>query len=430
MPQVGDSFGPYLLAEYLGGGAFGAVYRAEKRSGLKLNVAIKIPYDQTGGRQAMMKEAEAWRRASGHPNIVPVLDADVYNGFFAIVSEYVAEGSLRRMIGCRTGRGLAPAEAIRLTDGILAGLERLHALHIIHRDLKPENILMQAGVPRITDFGVAKTLSRSGGAASSAGTLLYMPPESFRGQVDARSDLWSVGVILYELLSGQLPFDGETQQAIMFAILQHPAHSLSVSVPRSLRTSVEKALEKSAARRYQSAMAMRTELHEVSLRLRTTPKPASKRIGSLYSYLRPQLFVRNVVSWLPNLTQLHRNQKTKPVTANRFITRRQMMFAGQVLIVIGIGSLGGWGLKQYLMGRSDDTSIAIPNYNDPFVKQRREEAKKIIYQGDQLARKGDLDGARVKWTEATSRAPGTPERDMAERRLKQTQPKFHPLDEP
>src|SRR5205807_3347326 len=136
------------------------------------------------------------------PNIVPVMDADVYDGQVVIASEYIAGGNLHAWMHSNGGKAPSIEEAVAMTNGVLAGLDYLHRAGLTHRDLKPENVLLQEDIPRLTDFGLARVLKSVGNTSSISGTPRYMAPETFSGAYSAASDLWAVGIILYELLVG------------------------------------------------------------------------------------------------------------------------------------------------------------------------------------------------------------------------------------
>ena len=150
----GRQIGSYTLLRKLGRGGFGEVWLAEKRSQfVTKKVAVKLPLDAQVNFDAIRQEAELWEQASGHPNVLPIIDADVYDGQVLIVSEYAEGGSLMEKLKSR-GKLTIP-EAIETTIGILNGLDFLHRRKIIHRDIKPANILLQDGVPRLADFVVS-----------------------------------------------------------------------------------------------------------------------------------------------------------------------------------------------------------------------------------------------------------------------------------
>ncbi len=136
---------------------------------------------------------------------MPVLEAEVYDGQVVIASEYVAGGSLHEWMQAQGGKAPSLEEIVTLTNGILSGLDYLHRVGLTHRDLKPENVLLQDGIPRLTDFGLARVLKSGVRTANISGTPRYMAPETFSGSYSIASDLWAVGVLLYELLSGGVP---------------------------------------------------------------------------------------------------------------------------------------------------------------------------------------------------------------------------------
>ncbi len=262
-PQL--QIGPYTLVRLLGRGGFGEVWLAEKPGALLTpRVALKLPLDPNPDLEAVKREARVWLQASGHPNVLPVQDAQIYEGQVVIVSEYAAGGSLASWLEQSGGKAPSVKEAIAMATGILAGLEYLHALTpepIIHRDLKPDNVLLQGGLPRLTDFGISRVLKTTDQTQYASGTPHYMPPEAFAGRYSVQSDLWAVGVILYQMLSGRLPFPQSDLPSLYGAIVNSPPAPLPAAVPASLRNAVMKALDKAPARRPQSAAAMSALLH-------------------------------------------------------------------------------------------------------------------------------------------------------------------------
>lgn len=262
MIKPNDQIGPYTLIRHLGKGGFGVVWLAERRSKLATTqVAVKIILDQEPDLDAIGKESQVWVKAAGHPNVLSIIEANVYDDQVVIVSEYAPDGSLDGWL--RNKKDLSLSESINLTVGILSGLEHLHSQRIIHRDLKPANILLNKGVPRLADFGLARVMKSSQNSGSVAGTPAYMAPEAFDGKRFVQSDIWSVGVILYQLVSKQMPFPQTDMTALIGAIITRDPQPLPGKVPISIQKIILKALEKNPAKRFQSAIEMRLELEKI-----------------------------------------------------------------------------------------------------------------------------------------------------------------------
>jgi serine/threonine protein kinase len=276
MPKTGDSIGPYTLVSKLGRGAFGVVWLAEKRSVLATTkVALKLPNDEDVDLDAVKQEAAIWVHASGHPNVLPIIDADVYEEHVVIVSEYAPDGSLSKWLESRDDKAETVESAAEMTLGILAGLEHLHERGIIHRDLKPDNILLQRETPRLADFGIARILKTTSKSTVATGTPVYMSPEAFDGKRNEQTDIWSVGVIFYQLLVGRLPFEQTDIASLLAAIVTKDPQPLPVSIPESIRKVVEGALRKNVDQRWESASEMRRSLRsavETLYQSRTQPK--------------------------------------------------------------------------------------------------------------------------------------------------------------
>jgi serine/threonine protein kinase len=266
MLSPGDRIGPYTLVHKLGRGSFGVVWLAERHTAIvKMQVALKLPLHEDIDFEVVKREARLWVEASGHPNVLPIIEADVYDDQIVIVSEYAPDGSLDEWL--RQHRSKAPSidSAVEIVSGILAGLEHLHSRLIIHRDLKPANILLQGGTPRLADFGLAGVLKSSASGSLTRGTPAYMAPEAFDGRCTEQTDLWSAGVILYQLLSGRLPFPQKEIAFLIGAITRNDPDPLAGSIPKSVQEVLAHALERIPDRRCKSAADMRKALRQAQI---------------------------------------------------------------------------------------------------------------------------------------------------------------------
>src|SRR5262245_3490295 len=268
MPQANDLIGPYQLIRKLGAGGFGEVWLAQDFSiSPPREVAVKTPLKSEIDLDALLQEATLWARATGHPNVLEFLAARVFDGQVVLVSEYAPGGSLRDWLGRHGGRAASVEAAGEMTLGILAGLEHLPSRIIIHRDIKPENVLLLGATPRLGDFGVSRVLKYTSKSVITAGTPPYMAPEAFNRKRNQQTDLWAVGVMLYQMLSGRLPFNGADLAELYGAILNEDPEPLPTAVPDWLRRVVAKALTKEPERRYKTATEMISVLAPRPLRI-------------------------------------------------------------------------------------------------------------------------------------------------------------------
>ncbi|MBL8150499.1 MAG: serine/threonine protein kinase [Blastocatellia bacterium] len=264
MYQEGDNIGPYTLLKKLGRGAFGIVWLAERRTAIaSTKVALKIPVESDIDLETVRQEAHLWAKASGHPNVLPIIEANIYSGRVVIASEYAPDGSLTSWIRRQPNSTASVDDAIDIMLGILAGLEHLHSKSIIHRDLKPDNILLQGNIPRLADFGIARVFKSNTQTTVIAGTPVYMSPEAFYGRRDVKTDIWSAGVIFYRLLAGRLPFMELNLTALMAAVINTVPPPLPDRVPKAVKEIVERALNKNPAHRFQSAGEMYAAIKSV-----------------------------------------------------------------------------------------------------------------------------------------------------------------------
>jgi serine/threonine protein kinase len=270
----------YRVIEKLGGGGMGVVYRAEDLK-LKREVALKfLPEEITRDRSAIERferEAEA-AAAINHPNICTVHEIGDFEGSPYIAMELMEGETLKHRI---TNKPVALNTLLDWAIQITEGLDAAHARGIVHRDLKPANLFItKRGQAKILDFGLAKLRSerKPAPAVPSAqtmtavqtdpghtmGTPAYMSPEQALGEpLDARTDLFSLGVVLYEMATGKLPFDGTTTAAVMASILRdfpEPPIQVNPELPSELGRMISKALEKDRDLRYQSAAELRGDL--------------------------------------------------------------------------------------------------------------------------------------------------------------------------
>jgi serine/threonine protein kinase/Tol biopolymer transport system component len=290
LQPVPAQVGQYRIEEKLGEGGMGVVYRALDT---KLNrpVAIKfLPEDlaDAAARRRFQREAQT-ASSLNHPHIVTVHDAGEIEGRQYIVTEYIDGGTLRDWAKAekRTWR-----QVVELLTGVADALAAAHEAKILHRDIKPANILItRNGYAKLADFGLAKlaegveepdaTRTLTDGRTKAGvviGTIAYMSPEQASGQrLDARSDIFSFGVMLYELLAGRRPFHGKSDLETLQSILHGPPEPLGEDTPAPLRGMVEKALEKDPGERYQAMREMVVDLRRLARwkQEQVTPAPAA-----------------------------------------------------------------------------------------------------------------------------------------------------------
>src|SRR5229473_4658505 len=254
-----QTVGRYEITGELGRGAMGVVYKALDPT-IGRTVALKTMRLDVHGLDAaeMVRRFQNEARAAGvlsHPNIVTIYDAGEQDGIFYIAMEFIEGTTLHELLAEQ--RVLAADDVIQYSRQICRGLDYAQSHGIVHRDIKPANIMITSnGTVKIMDFGIAKT----GGGVTSTGQVLgtpnYMSPEQVKGKpLDGRSDLFSFGVLLYEMLTGEKPFVGQNVTTIIYKIVNEnpiPPRDLDVTIHPGLSTVVTKALSKSPDERYQS----------------------------------------------------------------------------------------------------------------------------------------------------------------------------------
>jgi predicted Ser/Thr protein kinase len=265
---VGEKIaGRYELEELVGHGGMSSVYRA-RDSLLERNVALKVLHEQYNADDDFVERFKREARSVAqlqHPNIVTVIDRGEADGRQYIVFEYIDGENLKELV-VRKGR-LDIREALEIAVEVARGLAFAHGQGLVHRDVKPQNVLLNGdGRAKVTDFGIARSVDVEGMTETGTvlGTSTYIAPEQASGQpVDAQTDVYALGVVLYELLAGEVPFPGETFVAVAMKHVHEPPPNLlelRADIPLRVAAVVDRALEKDPDQRFSSMDAFAAEL--------------------------------------------------------------------------------------------------------------------------------------------------------------------------
>lgn len=399
--------GRYELIEKIGEGGMAIVYKAKCRL-LNRYVAIKILRPEfTKDEQFVENFRRESQAAAGlsHPNIVSVYDVGQEGNIHFIVMELVEGKTLSELIE-EKGR-LDYKEAINITRQVASALSLAHKNQIVHRDIKPHNILItNTGVAKLADFGIAKAVSAStiiGGNNKVMGSVHYFSPEQARGAyVDERSDIYSLGIVLYEMLTGKVPFDGDNPISIALMHINDPMPSVSAEVPGippQLEKIIMKATDKYQTNRYRTADEMIEALDNIEFITKVMGQKAFTIAGE-------EEKEQPAVSVHPERERTHRKSEPAGNTeeSDKTLERANKISTGfiigavAVLVIagiIGLGALLGWF-------SGDSEEIKVPN----FVGRTFEEAQALAQEtGLEIARGEDVYSPDQEEGKITSQNP-------------------------
>lgn len=336
----------YEILERIGGGGMAIVYRALDTI-LNRYVSVKVLRPQFVSDPEFVHRfrREAQSAASlSHPNVVNIYDVGVEDETYYIVMEYINGKTLKEVIQERAP--LPTAEAVEIAKQICAALQHAHEHHIVHRDIKPHNILMgKDGHVKVTDFGIARAISSNTIThnGSVLGSVHYFSPEQARGGItDVKSDIYSLGVVLYEMMTGELPFSGESPISVALKHLQEQfvdPRQLNPKIPQSVENIILKSLAKNPDVRYQSATEMSSDLNQAL----QNPNPPKFTIPEDFSQTHPTLQIPAAALNEP----LKRGIASKMVdedTGDDDTPAKKRNIWKIVGIVVGILLLGGVGV--------------------------------------------------------------------------------------
>ena len=361
----------YEVLEKIGIGGMATVYKA-KDNILKRNVAVKVLRDEFTTDEEFIKRFNTEAQAAAsltHPNIVSIYDVGHEDNLYFIVMELIQGKTLKQII---TEDGVLPWKwSINIAIQIASALEIAHKNNIVHGDIKPHNIIItEDGVAKVTDFGIAKAVSNSTITAfgTTIGSVHYFSPEHARGgYTDAKSDIYSLGVVMYEMMTGRVPFDADTPVSIALKHMQEkPVEpiKLNPSIPYAVNKIIMKAMQKEVALRYSSATEMLKDLNAALKNPDGNTVMPDQNIENSYTQRIPTIQGGEKM-----------NQKERKVNAFFKKHKKAIMIAIIVLIVILIPVIGFYGTQAILnVGRAKD--VKLPNLVGKTIEEAEQELNK------------------------------------------------------
>lgn len=374
MNLVGKVIGNrYEILEKIGEGGMATVYKA-KDNILKRNVAVKVLRDEFITDDEFVKRfnTEAQSAASlSHPNIVSIYDVGHEDAVYYIVMELVQGKTLKEII---TQDGVLPWKwSVNITIQVASALETAHRNNIVHRDIKPHNIIItEDGIAKVTDFGIAKAVSNSTITAfgTTIGSVHYFSPEHARGgYTDAKSDIYSLGVVMYEMLTGRVPFDADTPVSIALKHMQEkPVEpiKLNPSIPYAINKIIMKAMEKDTIARYQSATEM---LRDLSMALKDPEGNFVKNNAETIQFTQriPTLGGEEMQEQKENTTRS--KQKQASPTAQK---KKKMIITGVTICAILLLPIIGFFATKVALDAGKPKDVALKNVTGMTVEEAKQ----------------------------------------------------------
>ena len=373
----------YELISVIGNGGMATVYKA-KDLGLKRHVAVKILRDEFTTDEEFIKRFECEAQSAAtvtHPNIVSVYDGGVDGNLYYIVMELVKGKTLKEII--TEEKAPIPWKwSVNIAKQIASALEEAHKNNIVHRDIKPHNIIItEDGVAKVTDFGIAKAVSNSTITAfgTTLGSVHYFSPEHAKGgYTDAKSDIYSLGVVLYEMVTGKVPFDSDTPVSVALKHMQEEPiepRKVNPKVPRAINLIILKAMKKETVFRYQTATEMLSDLKQ-SLK---DPE------GTFIEPIQEDMYKTQVLKTSKIEEKQEKNQKEKKLNKKKIYGAIGLIFAFIVAVIITVVVLINTKPKQVKMpnvvGLTRQEAQAKIQNNNLIFEVTKEEFSKDVEEG-------------------------------------------------
>ncbi|MBE5819545.1 MAG: Stk1 family PASTA domain-containing Ser/Thr kinase [Clostridiales bacterium] len=385
--------GRYELIEKIGNGGMATVYRA-KCHVLKRDVAVKILRDEFTTDEEFIKRFNIEAQAIAcftHPNIVSVYDVGQEGNLHYIVMELVKGKTLKEII-VEDGK-LGWRWSLKVATQIASALESAHKKNIIHRDIKPHNIIItEDGVAKVTDFGIAKAVSNSTMTAfgTTIGSVHYFSPEHARGSItDAKSDLYSLGVVMYEMVTGKVPFDADTPVSVALKHMQEepvPPSTINPDLPSSVNDIILKALQKDANQRYNSATEMINDLNNA---LKNPDGKFVNKLSTGFLDETKKIDISEIQKGNNRHAKEPEKKKGKESKMNQYFEKHPIVKVAAMTLIALLVLIVTFLIATLIMNIGDSEPIQIPDFVGKTLEEAEKEASELKIKVEKIEEKYD-----------------------------------------